>query len=76
MVSSKIIASLTARQRDVAELIACGPPVKEIAKRLRLAESTVRYHLRAAADLLGLPRESLASVAYAAHLVDCADCSP
>ena len=38
---------LTARQREVLELIAAGQPAKVVAQRLRIAEVTVRNHIRA-----------------------------
>lgn len=45
---------LTARQREVAELAACGVRNKEIAGHLRISPATVKVHLRAAYDVLGV----------------------
>nr|WP_245176271.1 helix-turn-helix transcriptional regulator [Cupriavidus sp. AcVe19-6a] len=39
--------NLTAREREIAELVATGLTHKEVAKLLRIAPSTVNNHLRA-----------------------------
>jgi DNA-binding CsgD family transcriptional regulator len=39
--------SLTRRQREVLELLADGVPAKLVARRLGIAEVTVRNHIRA-----------------------------
>ena len=46
-------ASLTPRQREVLELLADGIAAKIIARRLRIAEVTVRNHIRAILTELG-----------------------
>ncbi len=45
---------LSARQREILELVAEGSPNAEIAKRLFLSESTIKQHLRAVYKTLGL----------------------
>ena len=47
-------ALLSARQREILELLAEGSTNAEIAARLFLSESTVKQHLRAAYKALGL----------------------
>lgn len=44
---------LSARQREVLELLADGVPAREIARRLGLAEATVRNHIRLTLRKLG-----------------------
>ena len=46
--------SLTARQREILELVAQGLSNAQIAKRLFLSESTVKQHLRATFKVLGV----------------------
>jgi len=46
-------ASLTPRQREVLQLLADGVAAKVIARRLRIAEVTVRNHIRAILAELG-----------------------
>ena len=45
---------LSARQREILELVAEGSPNAEIAGRLHLSESTIKQHLRAAYKALGV----------------------
>lgn len=45
---------LSARQREILELVAEGSPNAEIARRLFLSESTIKQHLRAAYKALGV----------------------
>jgi DNA-binding NarL/FixJ family response regulator len=45
---------LTARQRDVVELLLTGAPTRKIANRLGLAEGTVKIHLAAIYRVLGV----------------------
>jgi DNA-binding NarL/FixJ family response regulator len=56
---------LTDRQLEVLRLVAHGLTNKQVAKRLKIAEDTVKQHLRAAFDALGIAsrtqvREALA----------------
>jgi len=46
--------ALTARQREILQLIAQGLSNAEVAKRLFLSESTIKQHLRAAYKVLGV----------------------
>jgi DNA-binding CsgD family transcriptional regulator len=44
---------LTPRERDVLELLVDGASNKEIARRLAISVSTVKFHVRSVADKLG-----------------------
>jgi DNA-binding NarL/FixJ family response regulator len=57
-------AQLTPREHDVLELLVDGAPNKEIARRLGIAASTVKFHVRSIADKLGADGRAEA-VAYA-----------
>lgn len=46
--------ALTTRERAVAEAFASGESYKEVARRLGLSPATVRHHLRAVYDKLGV----------------------
>ncbi|MDQ8730050.1 helix-turn-helix transcriptional regulator [Bradyrhizobium sp. LHD-71] len=46
-------ASLTPREHDVLRLLVEGASNKEIARRLGISASTVKFHVRAVADKLG-----------------------
>lgn len=48
------LLALTARQREILELVAQGLTNAEIARRLFLTEGTVKQHLRAAYKVLGV----------------------
>lgn len=50
--------ALTARQRDILDMVAEGMSNIQIARRLYLSESTVKQHLRAAYKLLGVSNRS------------------
>ncbi|MBP1736928.1 MAG: ATP-dependent transcriptional regulator-like protein [Oscillospiraceae bacterium] len=50
--------ALTEREREIALLAAKGLRNGEIAEKLRVSESTVRFHLRAAFQKLGVDRRS------------------
>lgn len=49
---------LTARQLQVLELLADGLTNKDIGRRLFLSESTVKYHVRRAMEVLGVDRRA------------------
>src|SRR3712207_684765 len=48
------LAALSARQREILELVVEGLSNAEIGKRLFLSESTIKQHLRSAYKLLGV----------------------
>jgi DNA-binding NarL/FixJ family response regulator len=52
---------LSARQREVLELVVEGLTNAEIAERLFLSESTIKQHLRAAYKLLGVKNRTEAA---------------
>ncbi len=52
---------LSARQREILEFVAEGSPNAEIAGRLYLSESTIKQHLRAAYQALGVRNRSEAA---------------
>ena len=54
---------LTPRQHDVFELIVQGMSNKEIARTLRLAEGTVKIHIKALFAKLGVRRRAAVAVA-------------
>jgi DNA-binding CsgD family transcriptional regulator len=58
---------LTARQREVLELLAAGMPAKAIATRLGIVEVTVRNHIRAILVALGA-HSQLEAIANARRL--------
>jgi DNA-binding CsgD family transcriptional regulator len=58
-----IDAILTPRQQDVFELIVQGMSNKEIARTLRLAEGTVKIHIKALFAKLGVRRRAAVAVA-------------
>jgi DNA-binding NarL/FixJ family response regulator len=55
--------NLSARQRDVFELIVRGLSNKEIARALNLAEGTVKIHVAALLRKLGVHRRAAAAIA-------------
>ena len=61
--AQQIDAVLTPRQRDVFELIVQGMSNKEIARNLRLAEGTVKIHIKALFTKLGVRRRAAVAVA-------------
>ena len=58
-----IAPNLSARQRDVFELIVRGRSNKEIARTLNLAEGTVKIHVAALFRKLGVQRRSAVAIA-------------
>jgi DNA-binding NarL/FixJ family response regulator len=61
--SQQIDAVLTPRQRDVFKLIVQGMSNKEIARKLQLAEGTVKIHIKALFAKLGVRRRAAVAVA-------------
>ncbi|HEV8175089.1 MAG TPA: response regulator transcription factor [Actinoplanes sp.] len=53
---------LTAREREVLELLASGARNHEIARRLGMSEKTVRNHVSAVLLKLGVPDRTAAAV--------------
>ena len=50
--------NLTKREMDVAAMAAKGMSNKEIASKLFISESTVRFHLRTVFSKMGIDRRS------------------
>jgi DNA-binding CsgD family transcriptional regulator len=63
LAAKKIDAVLTPRQRDVFDLIVQGLSNKEIARRLKLAEGTMKIHIKALFAKLGVRRRAAVAVA-------------
>jgi DNA-binding NarL/FixJ family response regulator len=61
------LLSLTARQREILELVCDGLTNAEIARRLFLAEGTVKQHLRGAYKLLNVRSRVQAAALLRAH---------
>jgi len=58
----QLLDELTARERDVLELVAQGLPNRDIAGKLRITDKTVRNHLSAIFCKLGIARRAEAIV--------------
>jgi DNA-binding NarL/FixJ family response regulator len=61
------IGDLSARQREILELVMEGLSNAEIARRLYLSESTIKQHLRAAFKLLGVHNRTEAARTMREH---------
>lgn len=55
------LGALSARQREVLELVADGLTNAQVGKRLFLTESTVKQHLRSAYKILGVHNRAQAA---------------
>ena len=62
---ARAVGALSSRQREVLNLIVQGRSNKEIARALKLAEGTVKIHVAALFNKLGIKRRSAAAVAGA-----------
>ena len=60
--SSEELATLTAREREILDLVAGGANNQEIAEKLFISEKTVRNHLTAIFDKIGVSSRSQAIV--------------
>jgi DNA-binding NarL/FixJ family response regulator len=60
--------TLTRREREVAALVCHGFANKEIARRLGLAEGTVKTHLSKIFEKLGIQRRSQLIVDFSEHV--------
>jgi len=61
-VSSEELAMLTVREREILDLVASGASNQEIAEQLFISEKTVRNHLTAIFDKIGVTSRSQAIV--------------
>jgi DNA-binding NarL/FixJ family response regulator len=61
------IGDLSARQREILEMVVCGLSNAEIAGRLYLSESTIKQHLRAAYKVLGVHNRTEAAKLMREH---------
>ena len=57
---SPALPELTARERDVLELLAAGLPTSQVARRLTLSDKTVRNHVSAVLTKLQVPDRAAA----------------
>jgi DNA-binding NarL/FixJ family response regulator len=61
------IGELSARQREILEMVVEGLSNAEIAARLYLSESTIKQHLRAVYKVLGVRNRTQAAKAMREH---------
>jgi DNA-binding NarL/FixJ family response regulator len=61
------IGNISARQREILELVVGGLSNAEIARRLYLSESTIKQHLRAAYKVLGVHNRTEAAKTMREH---------
>ena len=64
--------SLTPRQREVIELVACGATNQQIALALLISERTVAKHLEHAYRVLGVSNRTSAAAVWRAQVRNCA----
>jgi two-component system, NarL family, response regulator DevR len=64
---SELLLALTARQREILELVGEGLTNADIARRLFLAEGTVKQHLRKAYRLLNVKSRVQAAALLSSH---------
>jgi two-component system nitrate/nitrite response regulator NarL len=64
---SELLLALTARQREILELVVEGLTNADIARRLFLAEGTVKQHLRTAYRLLNVKSRVQAAALLRSH---------
>jgi DNA-binding NarL/FixJ family response regulator len=62
--NANLLSSLTAREREVVHLLACGCSNEEIARRLQMSDATVRSHVHHVLVKVG-QRDRAQLVAYA-----------
>jgi DNA-binding NarL/FixJ family response regulator len=61
------IGELSARQREILEMVVEGLSNAQIARRLYLSESTIKQHLRAVYKVLGVRNRTQAAKAMREH---------
>lgn len=65
------VAELSAREREILELLAAGHPNKTIADRLGLTDGTVRWHLRHVYDKLHVRSRTEAALKFRSSRTGC-----
>jgi two-component system response regulator DesR len=66
----KVVRVLSVRESEVLELAAAGLSNKEIAERLVISPNTVKFHLHAIYQILGVRNRLQASQAISQHRID------